>query len=499
MRLSNIARIRDPLLGPLAIEEGGAAQPISRNGFNHPDELVDGLTYIKAAEVVRMLSLLMGREKFAEAADLYFRRYSNRNADTGDFFECFEEVWGKSLKMFKECWLRKSGYPVVRAECSGGKLRFCQENGVFHLPVQMGFVDSSGNDIKELVFEIKEERAELKIGCSPAFVSMNRDYSFYGILKEDATEDKLRMQAMLDPNLFNRAEAARQLTERQRLALMNDRNARIDRRWTELYGEILDSDLPCALKSRMLAVDETPLTREYVTWYQERVFAREALMKELNRAYRGRMLEIYQSIQAPGGLAAEIEARQLKAVLLSLISADDTPESHSLLLQEYQNAACAQEKVSALYLLNKSSCQKRREVLNMVFEEWKGHPTAYSNYLRIIAAGEHPDVIDEIEHEIQRECFDKKSVTGLRSLLLPFIFNTRMLWTGRGTEWLAQKIIEFSPLNTMVASRMLNSFQHVRLMKKGMKENVLRHLQKIAAEAKSESVKGQAALYIKSA
>jgi len=64
VRLNQVESIRSPLLGPLSIEDSGHAGRIVREGFNDPDELIDGVTYVKAAEVIRMLRLLLGDERF---------------------------------------------------------------------------------------------------------------------------------------------------------------------------------------------------------------------------------------------------------------------------------------------------------------------------------------------------------------------------------------------------------------------------------------------------
>jgi aminopeptidase N len=113
IRLQQVDSIRHPLLGPLAIEDGGHAGRIVREGFNNPDELIDGVTYVKAAEVIRMLRLVLGAEPFRAGKSLYFSRYQNGNANTDQFFACFEEVSGRSLRSFKDGWLYSIGYPAV--------------------------------------------------------------------------------------------------------------------------------------------------------------------------------------------------------------------------------------------------------------------------------------------------------------------------------------------------------------------------------------------------
>ena len=121
VRLNQVESIRNPLLGPLAIEDSGHAGRIVREGFNDPDELIDGVTYVKAAEVIRMLRLLLGEENFKAGKTLYFTRYRFRNANTDQFFECFEEVSGRRLDEFKKQWLYRIGYPKVRAKTFLGR------------------------------------------------------------------------------------------------------------------------------------------------------------------------------------------------------------------------------------------------------------------------------------------------------------------------------------------------------------------------------------------
>jgi len=43
--------------------------------------------------------------------------------------------------------------------------------------------------------------------------------------------------------------------------------------------------------------------------------------------------------------------------------------------------------------------------------------------------------------------------------------NNKMIWNERGVNWIAGMVIELAPINYTNASRMLNTFQHVRKMK----------------------------------
>ena len=521
IRLNQVDSIRNPLLGPLAIEDGGHAGRIVREGFNNPDELIDGVTYVKAAEVIRMLRLILGPDKFREGKELYFKRYHNGNANTDQFFECFEEVSTVSLQQFKQGWLYRLGYPEVKvksvydADSKSFNIFFHQQPGEghepFHIPVLLALVDQKGEDIKGTpqVFQLKDRNAQLtfeSISEAPAFASIGRDYSFYGTIRnETASSESLGLQARLDPNRYNRVDAVRQLTDMQRIRLLKDPNAEIHNSWLDLYGDILDdAALPSSLKAYFLRIDEQPMDRDYATWYQELVVTREKLMLAVNNAFREKLnkqfkqLDTY-SVRKAGSPKEGIEDRLLKNVLLDLLAIDDGEKSHELILDHYRSATNPTDRVAALTALNRSSAPQRRELLEETYRQWHPHLSGYANYLRIVSSGTCADVFDMIETEKQRPTFDIKQPTWCRALFLPMAANNKMLWTDMGIHWIGDTVIELSPINTTTASRLLNAFQHVKKLKPELRERVLVALEKIVqriSEQDNPTIHGQASAYL---
>jgi aminopeptidase N len=521
IRLHQVDSIRHPLLGPLAIEDGGHAGRIVREGFNDPDELIDGVTYVKAAEVVRMLRLILGSESFTAGKALYFSRYRNGNANTDQFFECFEEVSGCSLEQFKKVWLYTVGYPKVIATTAYEpvkreyRIRFRQDLGPgqvpFHLPIALGLVDQAGQDIQgaQTVFNLKEQESELvfdNIAEPPAFASLNRDYSFYGTLRhENVGFDELMLQAHKDPNAVNRVDAMRKLTDLQRIKILHDPDAEPDTRWLVLYGEILgERTMPAALKAYFLRIEEQPLDREYCTWHQELVVAREKLMLAVNRLYRPKLREQFEELDTYSSSPLEsprsgIEARMLKQVLLDLITVDDSADSHRLILDHYRNATSCTDRVAALMALNRGSAPWRRTLLQEVYEDWHAHLSGYANYLRVVASGTNDDVFDTIAVEKLRPTFDITQPTWCRALFLPMATNSKMVWTDKGIAWIADTVIELSTINATTASRLMNTFQQVRKLKSPLKEKVNSALEKVAAEVSEEMspiIHGQVNAYL---
>jgi aminopeptidase N len=524
IRLNQVDSIRNPLLGPLAMEDAGHVGRIVREGFNHPDELIDSVTYVKAAEVIRMLRLILGDHVFHLGKTLYFSRYLHGNANTDQFFQCFEESSGISLEQFKQGWLYNVGYPKVTAEThyepSTKRFRIhfeqhCPPGQVpFLVPIQVALVDEKGREMEgsAQVFQLQEADADLifeSLPESPAFASMNCDYSFYGTFQvKNATAETLTQQIRLDPNAYNRVEAMRLLTDQQRIRLLENPDAVIDEGWLSVYGEVLgDEQLPHVLQAFFLRIDEQPLERRYCTWYQELVSARENLMLAVNRRYRGGLISRFERLGTytlPAGHSPKhgIEDRLLKNVLLDLIAIEDSAESHRMILDHYDRASTANDRVAALAALNRSSCPERRTVLEKAYEAWCEHLSGYANYLRIIASGTREDVFAMMKHEKERPTFDITQPTWCRALFLPMAANNKMVWTDRGILWVADTVIELAAINATTASRLLNTFQHVRSLKPDLRDKVTAALERIVRETPesiSPTIYRQANGYLNSA
>ena len=319
----------------------------------------------------------------------------------------------------------------------------------------------------------------------------------------------LACQTRLDPNLYNRVDAMRRLTDTVRIALLNDPDAPVSDEWLNIYGEIVaDRTLPSAIKAYLLRIDEQPVDRQYSTWYRELVAARERLMSAVNGHYRGALLREFNAVEAILSSAGDesgapigegIERRMLKNILLHLIVVDDAPESHDLIIETYKTAATATERVAALTALNRSSAPSRHATLEEVYRDWHGHLSGYANYLRVVASGTGEDIFNMIRAEESRPGFDITHPTWSRALYLGTAANTKMIWSDEGIEWVADSVIRLAPINGTTAGRLLNTFQHLRSLRAPLGEQVRAALSRVVesiTEDVSQSIHGQATAYL---
>src|SRR5581483_8736939 len=70
--------------------------------------------YEKGAEIVRMLKVLLGPEKFRQGMDLYFSRHDGQAATVEQFVQCFADVSDLDMPVFMG-WYSQAGTPEVVA------------------------------------------------------------------------------------------------------------------------------------------------------------------------------------------------------------------------------------------------------------------------------------------------------------------------------------------------------------------------------------------------
>jgi len=540
VRLDQVDTMRGPVGGPLAVEDAGHMGNIVRKGFNDPDELVDGLTYVKAAEVIRMLRHILGADLFRRGKNLYFRRYQGGNANTDQFFACFEEVSGRDLAAFKREWLFTIGYPKVDAthrydreartlhvflrQTRTGPARQPMGigGGLFHLPFEMAAVDREGHDIAGTAVTVEmtgKEADPYRAGQSsllhltfrdvpePAFVSLNRDCSFYGTFTDlSVTPEQLRRQIRLDPNRFNRVEAMRRLTDGERIKLIRDIHADIGNEWQETFAHVLrDPSIPAGLKAHLLSIDEQSLDRRYLPLYRERYAARIRLLKTLADRYAKDLIEVFCSTDtytAGTSFRESHETRRLKAVLLRVLVEANTPQVYQIAEDHFRQAWNITDKMSALSCINLSDHPRRRAILDEAYEMWKDHLSPYASYLGIVAGGVHDDVFDMIVAEAGRPTFRPQHPTHSRALFVSMAGNNKMLWTDRGIAWMAETITGLAAVNENTANHLLGALQQVSKLATDLRPKVitaLKTMKKAVDPEKYPSTAGRIATYLRGA
>ena len=95
-------------------DAGPLAHPVRPAVYREINNFYTATVYEEGAEVVRMLTRLLGPENFRKGMDLYFARHDGEAATIEQFVQCFADVSGADLTQFM-LWYSQAGTPEVVA------------------------------------------------------------------------------------------------------------------------------------------------------------------------------------------------------------------------------------------------------------------------------------------------------------------------------------------------------------------------------------------------
>jgi len=493
-RLQTVLGLYAPSTGTFALDAGSTSMPIEPDGFNDPNDLITGITYVKAAEFVRMIETLMGKEQFVRGLDLYHSRYRHGNATWQQWVSAMEEVSGQDFSGMARTWLKQTGFPVVTANGRYDpghrtyRMTVTQHvpgNGVYWtFPFRAALVDSDGHDLAETLVRIEGPETEITFPNvdEPAFLSLNREHSFYGKISSDAGPSELSLQALCDRDMVNRFIALYRLAEQEMIRLIKEPGSFPSDAYLDLYSRILcDDDLPHNVGGLLLTlfdgVDDPDYAHRYGALYKARRTIEHSLASRHERALRDLYQRYDQRIPLTEPMDVQVGAikkRQVKNTCLALLSTLDSPAIHSLIRAQIATGAVATDRMRAFSLYLNSMAPDRLEVMQKVAKDAAGHPVSWEAYLTAVGGCSAPDAVTLIRQAEKSRRFDITQVNDQRALYGSFAANRKVsLQTAEGRKLLKEILLRLAPVNQNSVVSLLRAFDTVDLMEEEYHEPLI--------------------------
>jgi aminopeptidase N len=484
-RLQRVLTLFAPSNGIFALDSGSMSMPVEPDGFNDPNDLITGITYVKAAEFVRMIETLMGKELFAKGLDLYHTRYWNGNATWQQWIGAMEEVSGQEFMVMARPWLKQTGFPFIQV--SG---RYDEDLRQYHLslvqsypkngspwtiPFRAALVDAEGNDIAVISkrVSVPEETIIVKDVERPAFLSLNRDYSFYGRVKDEADRQTLGLQARKDPDIINRFIAFYRLAGQEIIRLIEHPGETPSTDFLDLFHELLaDEDLAREVGGQHLtlfdSVDDPRYAYRYTALYQ----ARRTIEYTFATRYAPELKDIYRHLNrfvpltAPMELqACAIRERRLKNRCLGILSLLDTPDVHEMIRAQINANGVASDSFSAFIMYLNTTAPDRMDILGSFERASATHPVSWEAFLSAVGGCSAPDVVSMIRKAASLPTFRITQVNDHRALYGAFAANRKIsLETPGGRDLFREILVRLAPVNQNSTVGFLRAFDAVDLM-----------------------------------
>ena len=287
IRLRHVQYAFTPASGPLAQDRSPVSMAVEPIGFNTTHELISAMTYSKAPEFVRMVELILGPEGFSRALANYHKKFAFGNATTLQWIEEMSALAPDDVDLVEMSrgWLNRTGYPTVTVrdmtyEASSGQVSVefeqsgfpddgSENSGPWLIPIDWALV-KDGKNIRTGVYVFRKAKSTFVISDvheSPDFISVGRDWSFFGDVHYDssaASASQRMCQALSDPDTVNRYLAVQSIVDNEKAKLIRALVSKADKselvvsdECLKLFGSILtDSSLSNSSRAKLLTIDE---------------------------------------------------------------------------------------------------------------------------------------------------------------------------------------------------------------------------------------------------
>jgi len=481
-RLSTVLGFLAPTTGTFAGDDSVTAMPIEPDGFNDPNELITGVTYVKAPEFVRMVETKLGKEKFVEALELYHTRYRHSNASRAQWVECMSEVCGEDLSEMAQGWLKQASYPKINVSgkynsesstyvVSGSQSGFTDL--AWQFPFTIALLDDSGKEIAEKTFWVTSEKFELEfdsVESEPFVVSYNRNYSAFAKVNAFYTAEQLEFLVLHDSDVCSRYMAFYQLSENLKLQLLQNPQTPVDPKFVDLYLNLLSNrkyrdELGTVDLANFESVEDEKFKYRFDLLYKVNKKIRKAIAVE----GKDRLLELYNEYlnkDFDGGFVesegCRIKARAVSNLCLGILAELDEEFVWEMIKSQYLNPKAASSRLRAFSLYLNSSAPDKLEVLDSEYEYAKTNLVAWETFLYAVAANNSEDHLDIIKRIEQSDNFRIDQANDQRGLIVGFAYNQKnSLLTEDGRNYLSEKLLQLSQINEYSTGRLLRVFGNI--------------------------------------
>ena len=472
--VKRIEDVRALRAAQFAGDAGPHARPVRAEAYAAVAELFTATTYIKGAEIVRMLHRLLGPAAFRAGADLYFARNDGKAVTCEDLLAAMAEASGTDLAAF-QAWYAQAGTPRLRAALRHDRdarraiVTLAQEipRGGRPLPIPVAtalFGAASGARLAERLLLLEAEQAEFVFDgiAEPPLLSLNRGFSAPVIVEAPQGAAAFAALARHDDDPFARQEAMQQL---MLATLLDDIEGRTPD--PQPVIEAVRHLLEAGGEDRGLVAETVRLPTEAELGDRMAVLDPDAVHAALARlrAALGRALEPdWRAAVDPSG--EDAGARRLRAVALSCLLAAGADGAGAMALNQLREADNMTDREAALRALADSDARERPEALAWFHQRYRDQPMLLDTWFMAQALSLRADTVEAAPRLIAHPDFTLAHPTRLSALVGAFVTNLHAFHhrSGRGYRFLADVVLAIDRLNPAAAASLaLPLTRHPRL------------------------------------
>lgn len=509
-------------------DAGPTAHPIRPASYTEMNNFYTLTVYEKGAEIVRMLHTLLGEEGFQKGMKLYFQRHDGQAVTCDDFRLAMADANGYDLSQFA-LWYSQAGTPQVRlrsdydAETQTLHLQAAQTlpatpdttqaKSPLMIPLKMSVLNQqgevqafclNGKSLQETVLVLHEAEQEWELTgvADEPILSLLHGFSAPIYLDYPYTEAELQVLMLHEKDAFARWEAGQILYRRlmkQAVSALCDGTALPDiSALTDALQQLMQQDIDAALLALMLTVpseqeiwdQDFPQLDPTLLWQ-----AREWMVGSIAKACVNDLSALRHTSQERelnSGLEDIAEYHPLLAKLRSLTNTVRSylpraqPESLTYFKQQYDKLAFNMtHEWGILQAINCAEHPIRDELLQQFARKFDEDALVMDKYFMLVASSTRSDTFERVQAALSHPRFSMENPNKVRSLIGMFTRNIAEFHhqSGRGYQFVADKIIALDEYNPQVAARLVQAFNVLSRVDDARQSLMLAQLERIQTQA----------------
>ncbi|MHA3116181.1 aminopeptidase N [Acinetobacter sp. ANC 4635] len=497
-------------------DAGPLSHPPRPDHFVEINNFYTATVYEKGAEINRMMSTLLGKEKYRQGTDEYFRRHDGQAVTVEDWVAALSAGSGVDLSAFLN-WYNQPGTPKLEAkgeyDAATQTYRLSLKQSLkthpkypdlkaVPIPVALALFNAKTgeqytlhskdlfvNDVKDGVYLFDQDQATIEftgVNEQPV-VSLLRNFSAPVNLEFDYSNDELAFLIQHETNGFNQWQATQTLLER---ILLEDHSA-------NAYIQALKNTLPelvqrdPLLASRLLDVPaEGYLGSRIDQNYQPEVVQskRNALLDTFAREMGDFWKETYQALDPDlqNEFSQAMGERALKNIALSYMARQGDADAFTWAESQYQTTRNMSERLGALKVLVWNDALQAKVCLADFYNRFNDEALALDQWFMLQAS--HPKANAEtIQYLTSHPDYDLGTPNRIRAVSGGLNANPVNTWSF-GVQHFIELARYLDEKNPIVGSRMLQVLSRWYTLAEPQRSTVQQQLLDLKAQVKSKNV-----------
>ncbi|UOO88077.1 aminopeptidase N [Vitreoscilla massiliensis] len=509
-------------------DAGPTAHPIRPASYTEMNNFYTLTVYEKGAEIVRMLHTLLGEEGFQKGMKLYFQRHDGQAVTCDDFRLAMADANGYDLTQFA-LWYSQAGTPQVRLhstyDAASQTLRLQAAQHLpatpdttaaklpLMIPLKMSVLNSQGEaqhfeldgvSAQETVLVLREAEQEWVFnGVADApILSLLHGFSAPVYLDYPYSEAELSVLMLHEKDAFARWEAGQILYRRvmkQAVRALRDGAAMPEiSHLTQALQQLMQQDIDAALLALMLTVpseqeiwDQDFAQLDPTLLWQAREWVVSSIAKACVNDLSG-LRHTSQERELNSGLDNIADYHPLLAKFRGLTNTVRSylpraqPESLTYFKQQYDKLAFNMtHEWGILQAINCAENPIRDELLQQFARKFDEDALVMDKYFMLVASSTRSDTFERVQAALAHPRFSMENPNKVRALIGTFTRNIGQFHhvSGRGYEFVADKIIALDAYNPQVAARLVQAFNVLSRIDDARQQLMLAQLERIQAQA----------------